>query len=248
MSPGLHSSHTNYTYTIDVFVPEVSFPEKGFPVIYILDGSSYFEFAKKIIELQCKNEAKTKVKPAIIVGINHKKETMRKQRFYDFTAPAPSYIFPERMHGREPKEVGGADDFHLFVEKELKPYIHNHYPANINNQTLFGHSLGGYYVLWNLFNHRDDFSKYIALSPSIWWNEYELTKMAESFLAQESKKEALFIGVGEMEGFMVKDAKTMHKKLSQNGVPSVFYEAAEENHASVVPSVLSRAFRYISTL
>ena len=118
----------------------------------------------------------------------------------------------------------------------------------MNNQTLFGHSLGGYYALWNLFNHRNDFSKYIALSPSIWWNEYELMKMADSFLVEESINKALFIGVGEMEGYMARDAKNMNELLSRKGMRSIFYEAAEENHASVVPTVLSRAFRYISNL
>lgn len=246
MSHVMHSTHTNFTYTFDVYVPEAECPKEGFPVIYVLDGLAYFDFAKKTIELQCKNAPKTKMKPSIVIGINHEKETMRSRRFYDFTAPATEYNYPKRMHGKEPEKVGGAKDFHLFIEKELKPTIHRNFAVNVNEETLFGHSLGGYYVLWSLFHHKKNFKKYIALSPSIWWNDYELLNMTEFVIADESSGNSLFIGVGEMEGFMVNDAKTMYEKLLHNGLNIAFFEALEENHASVVPTVMSRAFRYIS--
>ncbi|WP_230199490.1 alpha/beta hydrolase [Bacillus testis] len=245
MSFSLHSNNTNYTYTVDLFVPEAECPKEGFPVIYVLDGLSYFDLAKKTIELQSKNAAKTKVKPAIIVGINHEKETMRQRRFYDFTAPAESYQYPERMQKMIPQAVGGAEDFHLFIEHELKPIIHRDYPVDSGNEILFGHSLGGYYVLWSLFKHTKSFSQYIALSPSIWWNDHELVAYKETFIKNGGTCNGLFLAAGELEGFMVEDARMMYESLSGRGFPVAFYEALEENHASVVPTVISRAFRFL---
>ncbi|MBP2242104.1 putative alpha/beta superfamily hydrolase [Cytobacillus eiseniae] len=246
MSLVIHSTYTNYTYSVDVFVPEVDCPKEGYPIIYVLDGLSYFDFAKKTMELQSKNMRKTKVNPSIVVGIQHEKETMRSRRFYDFTAPALKYTYPKRMHGKEPEAVGGAIDFHLFIEKELKPLIYDHYAVNVKDETLFGHSLGGYYALWNLFHHSRDFKTYIALSPSIWWNDYELVTMAEKIIADDGHHHTLFIGVGELEDFMVTDAQAMYEKLKAYGLNIAFYEALDENHASVVPTVMSRAFRFIS--
>nr|WP_232337078.1 alpha/beta hydrolase-fold protein [Lysinibacillus timonensis] len=240
----LHSKHTNYLYTIDIFVPESECPTEGFPVIYVLDGLSYFDFAKKAIELQSKNAIKTSVNPSIVVGINHQRETMHSRRFYDYTAPSLEYTYPRRMYGREPEAVGGAIEFHLFMEKELKPLIYDELTVNMRDETLFGHSLGGYYVLWNLFHYSRDFTKYIALSPSIWWNDYELFEMGDLFIKNKGTCQSLFIGVGELEGFMVKDALIMYEKLAKNGMNIGFYEALEENHASVVPTVISRSFRY----
>ncbi|MCH1627496.1 alpha/beta hydrolase [Ferdinandcohnia quinoae] len=246
MSYVIHSNYTNYKYTVDVYIPEGESPKEGFPVIYVLDGLSYFEFAKKTVEVQSKNAVKTKVNPAIVVGINHEKDTMRSRRFYDYTAPAIQYAYPMRMKGKEPEAVGGAEDFHLFIENELKPIIHRDFSVNTNNETLFGHSLGGYYALWSLFKYTNSFANYIALSPSIWWNDHELVRYAEAFIMNEGTCNCLYIAVGELEGFMVNDGQQMFKYLSEHGLNVSFYEALEENHASVVPSVISRAFRYLN--
>ena len=246
MSFELHSNYTQYTYSVDIFVPETQCPIYGFPVIYVLDGLSYFEIAQKTIELQCKNSLKTKVGPAIIIGINHELETMLLLRFYDFTAPAKEYIYPDRMQKMIPDAVGGAEKFHLFLENELKPIIYRDYTVNTSDETLLGHSLGGYYALWSLFHHPNSFIKYIALSPSIWWNNHELLAYLEGFVQSEGSYRRLFLAVGELEGFMVDDTRKVYEYLSKHGLPVVFYEALEENHASVVPTVISRAFRYIS--
>lgn len=36
------SKLADYTYGINVYVPNEEAPTEGFPVIYVLDGSSYF--------------------------------------------------------------------------------------------------------------------------------------------------------------------------------------------------------------
>lgn len=39
---------------------------------------------------------------------------------------------------------------------------------------------------------------------------------------------------------MVDDTRAMYECLSKHGLPVIFYEALEDNHASVVPTVISR--------
>lgn len=157
------SKLTNYAYTINIYVPEEEAPQDGFPVLYVLDGSSYFNLVKEAVRLQSRNAPKTGILPAIVIGIGHG-DDMRERRFYDFTAPAESYIYPARFKGKGHEKLGGAVDFSGFIEEELKPTIEAQYPVNQAQQALFGHSLGGYFALWQLFHHQSSFQRYLLLA------------------------------------------------------------------------------------
>jgi len=239
------SKLTDYTYTINIYVPSEEAPEEGFPVLYVLDGSSYFNLVKEAVRLQSRNTPKTGILPAIVVGIGHG-DDMRERRFYDFTAPAETYIYPARFKGKGHEMLGGAEDFSRFIEEELKPTIEAQYPVNKAQQALFGHSLGGYFTLWELFHHQSSFQRYLAISPSIWWNEHELVQCASVFLNEHQEiNETLFISAGELETFMVDDARQMATVLEKI-INVEFYEALDENHASIVPTVISRAIRFMN--
>ena len=241
----LYSNYTNYLYNIDVYVPEGEVPDEGFPIYYVLDGSSYFQIVKETVRLQSRNAPKTGIQRAIVVGIGHGPD-MHERRFYDFTAPAASYIYPSRFKVKGHDNHGGAQNFSKFLEEELKPRIASNFPINTRQQILLGHSLAGYYVLWQLFNGKSNFQRYIAISPSIWWNEHELLEYTQTFVKRyQHSNEKLFIGVGELETFMVDDAKQVSDTL-EKFMSTSFYVVAEENHASIVPTVLSRALRFVN--
>ncbi|EON71232.1 alpha/beta hydrolase [Lysinibacillus sphaericus] len=241
----ISSKFTDYKYSVYIHVPQGQAPEEGFPIYYVLDGSSYFHLVKEAVRLQCRNAAKTHVTPAIVVGIGHG-EDMQERRFYDFTAPAKEYSYPARFKGKGYDKHGGAADFSRFLEEELKPSIQAQFQVNVEQQTLFGHSLAGYFVLWQLFSATSNFQSYIAISPSIWWNNHELLPKAASFMKEQTVvNEKLFIGVGELETFMVDDARQMVSDLG-NMIEIAFYEAMDENHASVVPTVMSKAIRFVN--
>ena len=244
----INSRFTNALYDIKVYVPDTKAPAGGFPVHYVLDGLSYFGFVKDAVRLQQLNSRKTGMMPAIVVGICHRKEEMRERRFIDFTAPAEELRIPARAKGKVPEVYGGAEQFYRFIEQELIPLIEAEYPVDSEQRTLFGHSLGGYFALWTLFTRRETFKHLIAISPSIWWNEEELMDMGTRFIADEGAKRntRLFMAVGELEGFMVEDAKRLGTMLGIAGLQVACYVAPEENHASVVPTVVSRALRFCS--
>ncbi len=238
------SKFTDYTYTINIYVPSNEVPKEGFPILYVLDGFSYFELVKEAVRLQSGNAPKTNIAPSIVVGIGHGAD-MRERRFYDFTAPAETYIYPERFKGKGHDKLGGAAHFSRFLEEELKPVIEEQFPINRKQQALFGHSLAGYFTLWQLFHHQSSFQCYLAISPSIWWNEHELFHCASVFLNEHQEmREALFMSAGELENTMVDDARQMMSILEKI-MDVAFYEALDENHASVVPTVMSRAIRFM---
>ncbi|MOA12532.1 hypothetical protein D3C78_1325370 [compost metagenome] len=93
----------------------------------------------------------------------------------------------------------------------------------------------------------------MASSPSIWWNDHEILTYAEQFYNKGQTirydKRKLLITVGSEEAFMVDDAKVLFSKLSEYSLPDLqveHYIAPDENHASVVPTIMSRAFRMLN--
>lgn len=240
------SQKAGYTYDIRVFVPEGDAPPEGYPVYYVLDGNSYFQIARDVVMLQSRNTPKTHIDRAIVIGIGHKETDYSKRRFLDFTAPADEYIYPDRLKNGDLGPHGGAEKFLDFVEEELKQYIKAHYPIDSSKQCLFGHSLAGYFGLWVKFTRPELFQAYLISSPSVWWNDHELLNYAEQYTANAAVPDHnnIFITVGGEEGFMIEDAKQLVHILQQHQFNAKFYEAPEENHASVVPTIMSRMFRF----
>lgn len=251
----LESQYMGYTYDIKVSLPREEAPANGFPVYYMLDGNSYFQLGRDVVKLQSRNAPKTLIAPAIVIGIGHhgSDEEVSKRRFYDFTPPAKQYVYPDRLKNSDVGPHGGADKFLSFLELELMPLVSEKYNVDQHKQVLFGHSLSGLFVLWTLFTRAELFQYYLASSPSIWWNDHEILAYAEQWCkhgqAMMTEKRKLLITVGSEEAFMVDDAKVLFSKLSENSLPDLqveHYVAPDENHASVVPTIMSRAFRLLN--
>ncbi|WP_082651133.1 alpha/beta hydrolase [Paenibacillus etheri] len=251
----LESQYMGYSYDIKVSLPREEAPANGFPVYYMLDGNSYFQLGRDVVKLQSRNAPKTLIAPGIVIGIGHygTDEEVSKRRFFDFTPPAKQYVYPDRLKNADIGPHGGAEKFQSFLELELMPLVSEKYNVDQQKQVLFGHSLSGLFVLWTLFTRAELFQYYLASSPSIWWNDHEILVYAEQFYnkgqAIRYDKRKLLITVGSEEAFMVDDAKVLFSKLSEHSLPDLqveHYIAPDENHASVVPTIMSRAFRMLN--
>lgn len=94
------------------------------------------------------------------------------------------------------KESGGADAFMAFIEKELIPFVEANYPVT-NYRTLIGHSYGGLFTINALMNHSQLFDNYIAMDPSLDWDNQKLLKQSKDLMAGEKfKNKALFMSLG----------------------------------------------------
>lgn len=242
----MRSNYNNYPYILDIYEPEEAPPADGFSVIILLDGTRYSKLFHETITNQLRNRIKTNVEPAIIVGIGHHEEDIPNQRFLDFTAPAQEYHFAFRR-GRVMKEVpaGGAVYFMDYLLHQIIPMLHEKYTIDKNKISLYGHSLGGLFVLWSYLTYPDVFSKYAAISPSIWWNNHELLTILQR--TEDTYTAPLYMTVGGNEGDMVVDAENFLEKARQKGIHSEFYIAEDENHASVIPTTISRVLRFLKT-
>ncbi|TMV45565.1 alpha/beta hydrolase [Paenibacillus mesophilus] len=251
----MRSSVGGREYRISVAMPAESPPPAGFPVIYLLDANSVFGTMVEAIRVQGGRPEKTGVAPAVIVGIGYRTDApFAPSRYYDFTLPAADSELPVRPDGRPWPEHGGADSFLTFLENDLMPTIESEYPIDRSRRTLFGHSLGGLFVLHTLFTKPSAFRTYVAGSPSIHWNKAQLRREEEQFLAcpeREPFDAALLIAAGELENThksgMNRNAKELAERLSvlaDRGLRVEYKEFEGEGHISVLPVLVNRAIRF----
>src|SRR5690606_34171859 len=127
-------------------------PPAGFPVIYVLDANSVFGTVTEAVRAQSRFPARSGVDPAIVVGIGYATDApFHPDRHYDFTLPVPAHELPPHPDGGSWPGQGGSAAFLQFIERELKPQIERDFPVDTSRQTIFGHSLGGLFVLTALF-------------------------------------------------------------------------------------------------
>lgn len=124
------------------------------PVLYMLDGNGQFPMLINAVDEVSENIP-------LIVGIGYPSlQAYPKERTRDYTIP---------IEGND--EGGGAEDFYRFIIDKVKPFIEANYAVDTTRQTLCGHSHGGLFTLYVMFNHTRSFQHYLAASPSIWWGE-----------------------------------------------------------------------------
>jgi uncharacterized protein len=177
----VQSKILNEPRQIWIYTPESedssSSAKQRYPVVYLLDGKEHFVFFVGVLKhlsyhLLCPQ--------MIVVGITNT------DRDRDLTPTRDSsYYF----------KSGGGKHFMSFIEKELMPYVDSKYPTE-PFKMLIGHSLGGLTVMNALINHTDLFNAYIAIDPSMWWDNQKLLKQAKTVLAERKFEEkSLFLSI-----------------------------------------------------
>ena len=189
----LTNSNNQRNYLIQVFKPKVSPPKDGFSVIYMLDGNASFPYASVIaqaVEFSFKRHHQA---PPIIVAIGYDIDSTIdvEARTFDYTPPIEGELIAPVHRSNSPYPIGGAEDFYQFIQYQLKPLIAQHYTINKLDQSLFGHSYGGLFILYTLLKHPESFQHYYAASPSIWWHDEYLLKQAADFKNQYTTDKTL---------------------------------------------------------
>lgn len=154
--------------------------QRKYPVIYVLDGDVLLNAVSTVHDFYWGGY----MPEMIIVGISNENNRTR-----DLTT---SKI--ESRRGTEyNQEHGGANDFIMSIEKELIPYIEKNYPVT-NYRTLIGHSYGGLFTINVLINHTDLFENYLAIDPSLDWDNQKLLKQSKEVIKSKSLEgKSLFI-------------------------------------------------------
>ncbi|MDR0428926.1 MAG: alpha/beta hydrolase [Tannerellaceae bacterium] len=159
-----------------------------YPVVYLLDGDSFFHSLVGI----CKTLASGKgeyLPPSIIVGI------LNTDRTRDLTPTASAAGRDGKITSGALPEGGGSEAFYQFLTTELRAVISTKYRTNGHNM-LIGHSYGGLFTLYTFLRHTDSFDVYLALDPSLWWDNGQLSESATKLIeGKDFAGKSLYIGV-----------------------------------------------------
>lgn len=153
-------------------------PERRFPVVYMLDGGPEQDFPH-IAGIAQSREMNYSFEPFILVGI----ESVNRR--HELAPPAAD---PKPYEETMRATPGGSPEYRRFLRDELKPLIEAHYRTN-GHDALMGESLAGLFVIETLLEEPGLFGDYIAISPSLWWEQMKYGREARTYFAKFPKGE-----------------------------------------------------------
>jgi len=225
--------------TIWIHVPHSAgdniFNQQRYPVLFLLDGDGHFMSVVGLVHQLSEVNGNTVLPDMIVVGIPNT------DRQRDLTP----------THSGE-NTSGGGEAFASFIEHELMPYVDSLYPT-APYKIFIGHSLGGLTVVNTLIHHPQMFNAYLAIDPSMWWDDQLLLKASGSILTgNKFNGKTLFLGVANtmvpgMDTAMVRrdtGKNTIHirsilsfadalRKASGSGLRWEYKYYKDDNHGSV---------------
>jgi predicted alpha/beta superfamily hydrolase len=265
----LASNISGRTYRIFVFEPPLPAPQTGYPVLVVLDGDMTFQIAAAMAAMYAFSAC-----PVLVVGVGYGASPLEIQmlRYRDLTPPTPADGLPQRFPALSLEHYGGAGEFRRFLIEELRPTIAATQKVDPSREALFGYSLGGLFVLDTLFKHPGAYSRYIAASPSIWWNDCAVLKHERGFVQAVQAGTAsprVLITVGDREqapphrlplGMSREDAEAMVgegrmvdnawelgtrlEKLTGDGYHACFHAFEDEDHLTGLAASIGRALDF----
>lgn len=234
----IRSAALNETRTLNIYLPEgyEKDTQPTYPVIYLLDGTANEDFIHVAGVVQFLTMIQ-QMPASIIVGIANV------DRKRDFTFPTT--IAADK---KEFPATGHSEKFINFLEKELQPYIKQHYRTS-DVRTIVGQSLGGLLVSEILIEHPQLFNRYVIISPSLWWdNESLLAKIKQPFSPTPVAAQ-IFIAVGTEGKKMEDDAKELYEKLTAakvTGMDISFLPMPAETHLTILHNALYKALQELN--
>ncbi|WP_313384621.1 alpha/beta hydrolase [Chishuiella sp.] len=186
----IHSNILNEDRIIDVQLPQnysnQDFAKGKYPVVYVLDGDTNFSLVASLERFSTKFLFRSQPE-MIVVGIRNIDRTK------DYT-PTKS-LSKNKDNKLQYETSGGAENFINFIDKELKPFVNKKFRTTDFN-ILHGHSFGGLFAIYTLLNHTDSFDAYIAIDPSLWWDNKVIFKQAqEEFKIKDFKNKSLYVAL-----------------------------------------------------
>lgn len=187
----LQSEVLNETRDVWVYLPpnygDKYFQAQQFPVLYVLDGDLHFHSLSGLIQILGAGINQTFAIPEMIIVAIPNTNRVRD------LIPTHSRIGVDGKEYDYYQQSGGTDNFLKFLTNELAPRIESTY-RTIPYRILIGQSFGGITVIHALLKAPDFFNAYVAIDPSLWWDNQILVKQAREHLSKaDMRGKCLFL-------------------------------------------------------
>jgi predicted alpha/beta superfamily hydrolase len=181
--------------------------KQGYPVLYLLDGDAHFQSASGVVQFMSSGiNGNCQIPEMIVVAIPNADRTR------DLT-PTHSSLGISGNEEAFLKSSGGGDAFLKFLRDELFPQIDSTFHT-IPSRILVGHSLGGLLAIHALLEEPKMFHGYIAIDPSLWWDNELLTQHAEKKIgAIRQLRKSLYISSANTPKILNSNPTKMQKAI-----------------------------------
>ena len=207
-------------------------PTKRYPVVFSVDGGPDQDF-ELLAGIAAEAEFSTSFEPFILVGI--KTADRSKQLTPPMIRLAPDRLkenFGDRM------VAGGAPKFREYLSRDVIPWATSRYRTD--RKVLTAASLGGLFVLDTFLETPKMFDDYIALTPSLWWDDGRVVDEASAKLARHgaSDRRLYFTmgdeGVGNRTGAWLSKLVATLEKDTPQGLKWAFVDRSRtEEHRTM---------------
>ena len=225
------------TRRINVYMPPgyKESPNSPVPVLYMPDGGIGEDFlhVAGLVQISVSNAT---MRPFLLVGIENT------QRRRDMTGPTENdddkKIAPV---------VGGSLAFRKFIHDELMPEIRARYRTT-GETAIVGESLAGLFVVETFLLEPDLFDTYIAIDPSLWWNNEKLVKGAAKQLRARPKLEKTLYLASSDEKVIAAVTQQFAGVLTTNAPSTIrwhYERMPDEKHSTIYQPAALKAFRVV---
>ncbi|WP_413531511.1 alpha/beta hydrolase [Empedobacter brevis] len=228
----IDSKILNEKRIINVWFPkEYPTSKDSLTVLYMPDGGIKEDFSHVANTLE-KLINSEKIKPVILVGIENI------QRRKDLTP-----ITENEEDKKVAPIVGHSDEFRSFINDELFPEIAKKYRTQ-SQRGIIGESLAGLFIMETFLKQPEMFDYYIAIDPSLWWNDHKMLLNAKNDLAKfpSTPKELWFAGSGTSDILPFTD--DLKNILTQENLPNLQWNYSpepKEEHATIYSATKEKA-------
>ena len=217
------------------------------PVVYVLDANWYFGMVTDIIRPMAWCGSTT---DAIVVGIGYPEDKDPIEAFRESFTRRNADLTPVRDEAEEksmqaqhkrPTPTGDSGNFLKFIKDELIPVVENDYRADPSRRILVGHSYGGLFGAFALFEAPGLFDTLIVGSPTLTYGNRFTFQREEAFAKEHKKLPAkVYLYVGELEEGIDDSTVTDTLRLAAilqgrkyEGLSLVKYVFPDQNHCEV---------------
>lgn len=181
-------------------------PLTAWPVVYVLDSNWFFGMITDMVRYMAYCDRTT---DAIIVGIGYPEEESLRETWRIGVASRTHDLTPMQSEKSEKYnsewlkldvKTGGGGEFYKFIKQELIPLIDQEYRTDPAKRIMAGHSHGGLFTLFAMFQEPGLFSSYIASSPSLDFAENSMFTLESEYAKKHKRLPAqIYLSAGELE-------------------------------------------------
>ena len=248
----IHSDILNENRDVWIYLPpnysDKYFQAQQFPVLYVLDGDLHFHSLSGLIQILGSGINQTFAFPEmILVSIPNT------NRVRDLT-PTHSTTGFDSVAYDSYQPSGGTDNFLKFITNELAPKVESTFRTS-PYRILIGHSFGGLTVLHALCTVPQAFNAYVAIDPSLWWDNQSLLKQRrEYFNTADLRARSLYLAQANTltswdkanpHFEAIKEFATLLETRNKSGIRWRYKFYPDDDHSSVAFISEHDALRFI---